>query len=415
MLARLRSRRFVVFVFSRGGRSLLAAARSETRFGAVARAFGGSARVRAESRVYPDSARALFAEAGGGREQSASSELRQRECSGETMPRIGLIALDRCRPGSSSLRNGSPVRSGHGRQRSSAAASIRSLDIDDGLSDAAESPRSDACINWPNRRRRRRSRPAPTSVLVRMALGTIAASLAYAGHSKFKRSDLYGVADRSKWRTCAGYDARDFAAVAAATVGFPAAWFCFAGAGSAAADRFTAPINDARRRRWLRAHSALAYRTRPASYGAACSGATPQYRRRSVELRHHRRPHALDRRFSAFLLFAGLALRVARRRSTPSTTLTEPLLDEAEAGPPEPLPCKSAQHHSVDGLTDSCIGFTIAPHVHITKLRGRALLQRASPNTDGRAPARWSTSGRAPRPKGAVHGSVPASSRSIQT
>ena len=94
-----------------------------------------------------------------------------------------------------------------------------SLDIDDGLSDAAESPRSDACINWPNRRRRRRSpRPAPTSVLVRLALGTVAASLAYAGHSKFKKSDLYGVADRSKWRACAGYDQRDFLAVAAATV-----------------------------------------------------------------------------------------------------------------------------------------------------------------------------------------------------
>ncbi len=79
-----------------------------------------------------------------------------------------------------------------------------SLDIDDGLSDAAESPRSDACINWPNRRRRRRApRPAPTAVLVRMALGTVAAAAAGLGHASFKRSDLYGVADRARWRSCA--------------------------------------------------------------------------------------------------------------------------------------------------------------------------------------------------------------------
>ena len=84
-----------------------------------------------------------------------------------------------------------------------------SLDIDDGLSDAVESPRSDACINWPSRRRRRRApRPAPTAVLVRLALGTVAAAAAGLGHASFKKSDLYGVADRSKWRTCAGYDAR---------------------------------------------------------------------------------------------------------------------------------------------------------------------------------------------------------------
>ena len=103
-----------------------------------------------------------------------------------------------------------------------------SLDIDDDLSDAAESPRNDACINWPSRRRRRRSpRPAPTAVLVRTALGTVAAAAAGLGHASFKRSDLYGVADRARWRSCAGYDERDFAAVAAATVGFPAAWFCF--------------------------------------------------------------------------------------------------------------------------------------------------------------------------------------------
>ena len=59
-------------------------------------------------------------------------------------------------------------------------------------------------------------------MLVRLALGTVAASLAYAGHSKFKKSDLYGVADRSKWRPCAGYDTRDFAAVADASASIAA-------------------------------------------------------------------------------------------------------------------------------------------------------------------------------------------------
>ena len=111
-----------------------------------------------------------------------------------------------------------------------------SLELDDGASEAAEELPTPQC--WPQEPsasvRRRRRRRWPTSVLARLAAGTVAASLAYAGHSKFKESDLYGVADRSKWRTCAGYDARDFAAVAAATVGYPAAWFCFAGAGSAA-------------------------------------------------------------------------------------------------------------------------------------------------------------------------------------
>ena len=58
-------------------------------------------------------------------ESSASSELRPRECSGETCCGLFLIALDRCDPGSSCERRGSPVRSGHGRQRSSAAAAIR--------------------------------------------------------------------------------------------------------------------------------------------------------------------------------------------------------------------------------------------------------------------------------------------------
>ena len=135
-----------------------------------------------------------------------------------------------------------------------------SLDIDDDLSDAAESPRNDACINWPSRRRRRRSpRPAPTAVLVRTALGTVAAAAAGLGHASFKRSDLYGVADRARWRSCAGYDERDFAAVAAATVGFPAAWFCFAGAGSAAARIGSLPLLMVLAAGAL-ATSALAYR-----------------------------------------------------------------------------------------------------------------------------------------------------------
>ena len=58
-------------------------------------------------------------------ESSASSELRPRECSGETCCGLFLIALDRCDPGSSSSQSGSPVGSGHGRQRSSAATAIR--------------------------------------------------------------------------------------------------------------------------------------------------------------------------------------------------------------------------------------------------------------------------------------------------
>ena len=216
-----------------------------------------------------------------------------------------------------------------------------SLDIDDGLSDAVESPRSDACINWPNRRRRRRSpRPETTAALVRLALGTVAAAVAGLGHASFKKSDLYGVADRSKWRSCAGYDTRDFAAVAAATVGFPVAWFCFAGAGSAAARIGSLPLLMALAAGAL-VTIALAYRDAAgilrcgvlwcdaASHNEASNYATV------VALM------LLIGGFSAFLLFAGLALRVARRRSTPSTTLTEPLLDDAEAGPPAPLPTKT--------------------------------------------------------------------------
>ena len=216
------------------------------------------------------------------------------------------------------------------------------LDIDDGLSDAAESPRSDACINWPNRRRRRRApRPAPTAVLVRLALGTIAASLAYAGHASFKKSDLYGVADRPKWRSCAGYDQRDFAAVAAATVGFPVAWFCFAGAGSAAARIGSLPLLM-----MLAAGAlvtiALAYRDAAGILkcgvlwcDAAADDEASNYAT-SVAIM------LLIGGSSAFVLFAGLAFRVARRRSTPTTTLTEPLLDEVEAGPPEPVNRKAS-------------------------------------------------------------------------
>ena len=217
-----------------------------------------------------------------------------------------------------------------------------SLDIDDGLSDAAESPRSDACINWPNRRRRRRSpQPAPTSVLVRLALGTVAASLAYAGHSKFKKSDLYGVADRSKWRSCAGYDQRDFAAVAVATVGCPVAWFCFAGAGSAAARVGSLPVLMVLACSAL-ATVALAYRDASAILRCGvlwCDAAVHD------EASNYATTVALMLLiggFSAFLLFAGLAIRVARRRSTPTTTLTEPLLDEVEAGPPEPVNRKAS-------------------------------------------------------------------------
>ena len=213
-----------------------------------------------------------------------------------------------------------------------------SLDIDDDLSDAAESPRNDACINWPSRRRRRRSpRPAPTAVLVRTALGTVAAAAAGLGHASFKRSDLYGVADRARWRSCAGYDERDFAAVAAATVGFPAAWFCFAGAGSAAARIGSLPLLMVLAAGAL-ATSALAYRDASAILRCSvlwCDAAADD------EASNYATTVALMLLiggFSAFLLFAGLALRVARRRSTPSTTLTEPLLDETEAGPPEPLP-----------------------------------------------------------------------------
>ena len=213
-----------------------------------------------------------------------------------------------------------------------------SLDIDDDLSDAAESPRNDACINWPSRRRRRRSpRPAPTAVLVRTALGTVAAAAAGLGHASFKRSDLYGVADRARWRSCAGYDERDFAAVAAATVGFPAAWFCFAGAGSAAARIGSLPLLMVLAAGAL-ATSALAYRDASAILRCGvlwCDAAADD------EASNYATTVALMLLiggFSAFLLFAGLALRVARRRSTPSTTLTEPLLDETEAGPPEPLP-----------------------------------------------------------------------------
>ena len=216
-----------------------------------------------------------------------------------------------------------------------------SLDIDDGLSDAAESPRSDACVNWPRRRRRRRSpRPAPTAVLVRLALGTVAASLAYAGHSKFKRSDLYGVADRSKWRSCAGYDTRDFAAVAAATVGFPVAWFCFAGAGSAAARIGSLPVLMVLAAGAL-VTIALAYRDASSILKCGvlwCDAAVHN------EASNYATAVALMLLIggsSAFLLFAGLAFRVARRRSTPSTTLTEPLLDDEEAGAPEPIKTKA--------------------------------------------------------------------------
>ena len=215
------------------------------------------------------------------------------------------------------------------------------LDIDDGLSDAAESPRSDACINWPNRRRRRRApRPAPTAVLVRLALGTVAAAAAGLGHASFKKSDLYGVADRSKWRSCAGYDTRDFAAVAAATVGFPVAWFCFAGAGSAAARIGSLPL--------LMALAAGALVTIALAYRDAAGILTCGVLWCDAAVHDEASNYAttvalmlLIGGFSAFLLFVGLALRVARRRSTPSTPLTEPLLDDAEAGPPEPLNTKA--------------------------------------------------------------------------
>ena len=217
-----------------------------------------------------------------------------------------------------------------------------SLELDDGASEAAEEAPTPQC--WPQEPsasvRRRRRRRWPTSVLARLAAGTVAASLAYAGHSKFKKSDLYGVADRSKWRSCAGYDARDFAAVAVATVGFPVAWFCFAGAGSAAARIGSLPVLMALAAGAL-VTIALAYRDAAGILRCGvlwCDAAVHD------EASNYATTVALMLLiggFSAFLLFAGLALRVARRRSTPSTTLTEPLLDDAEAGPPEPVNTKA--------------------------------------------------------------------------
>jgi hypothetical protein len=215
-----------------------------------------------------------------------------------------------------------------------------SLELDDGASEAAEELPTPQC--WPQEPsasvRRRRRRRWPTSVLARLAAGTVAASLAYAGHSKFKKSDLYGVADRSKWRSCAGYDQRDFAAVAAATVGFPVAWSCFAGAGSAAARLGSMPILMALAAGAL-VTIALAYRDAAGILKCGVLWCDAAVHNEASNYAATVAFMLLIGGFSAFLLFAGLALRVARRRST--TALTEPLLDEVEAGPPEPLPTKA--------------------------------------------------------------------------
>ena len=248
-----------------------------------------------------------------------------------------------------------------------------SLDIDDGVSETApETARSSICFKW--RKRRRRS-PLPTqtsSVLVRTLFGTLAATAAYTGHNTFKRSDLYGVADRSQWRSCAGYDKRDFLGVSVATVGFPVAWICFVGAGSAAArlDRWALPTLA------LLAAGALAT-VALASRDAAgvlrcgvlwCDAATEgssSYATTVALL-------LFAGGWTAFFLFAGLAYRVFQRRSKPATPLTEPLLDDAEA---------AVEPESLASTALSAFGTIAWTALLLVVLAGLLLLTAVLPNS----------------------------------
>ena len=248
-----------------------------------------------------------------------------------------------------------------------------SLDIDDGVSETApETARSSICFKW--RKRRRRS-PLPTqtsSVLVRILFGTLAATAAYTGHNTFKRSDLYGVADRSQWRSCAGYDKRDFLGVSVATVGFPVAWICFVGAGSAAArlDRWALPTLA------LLAAGALptvALASRDAAgvlrcgvlwCDAATKGSSSYATTVALLL--------FAGGWTACFLFAGLAYRVFQRRSKPATLLTEPLLDDAEA---------AVEPESLASTALSAFGTIAWTALLLVVLAGLLLLTAVLPNS----------------------------------